>query len=81
MQVIHITYHITIIKYKNFKMTNLIYMISILNSIFTIVLYETRWIKQDLIYICLKKFLNQFYFLYIWKCLYLQQINIFGHAT
>jgi hypothetical protein len=58
MQVVHITYHIITAKYKNFKMTNLIYMIFILNSIFTIMLYEMRWIKQDLICICLKEFLN-----------------------
>jgi hypothetical protein len=45
MQVVHITFHIITAKYKNFKMTNLIYMIFILNSIFTIMLYETRWIK------------------------------------
>jgi hypothetical protein len=34
MQVVHINYHITIIKYKNFKMINLIHTKSILNSIF-----------------------------------------------
>jgi hypothetical protein len=37
MQVVHISYHITTTKYKNFKMINLIHMISILNFIFTIV--------------------------------------------
>jgi hypothetical protein len=42
MQVIHISCHITIIKYTNFKMINLIHMISILNSVFTIVFYTTR---------------------------------------
>jgi hypothetical protein len=42
MQVVHITYHITTTKYKNFKMINLIRMISILNSVFTIVLYVMR---------------------------------------
>jgi hypothetical protein len=40
---------------QNFKMINLIHMISILNSVFTIVLYAMRWTKQDLIYICFKK--------------------------
>jgi hypothetical protein len=34
IQVIHISYHITITKYKNFKMINLIHMISILNFVF-----------------------------------------------
>jgi hypothetical protein len=38
----HITCHITTTKYKNFKMINLIYMISILNSVFTIVFYAKR---------------------------------------
>jgi hypothetical protein len=42
MHVVHISCHITTIKYKNVKMINLIYMISILNFVFTIVLYETR---------------------------------------
>jgi hypothetical protein len=42
MQMVHISYHITTIKYKYFKMINLIYMISILNYVLTIVLYETR---------------------------------------
>jgi hypothetical protein len=42
MQVVHISCHITTIEYKNFKMINLIHMISILNSAFTIVFYATR---------------------------------------
>jgi hypothetical protein len=42
MQVVHISCHITTIKYKYFKIINLIHMISILNSIFTIVFYVTR---------------------------------------
>jgi hypothetical protein len=42
MQVVHISYHITTTKYKNFKMINLIHMISILNSVFSIVLYAMR---------------------------------------
>jgi hypothetical protein len=40
MQIVHISCHIATIKYKKFKMINLIYMISILNSVFTIVLYR-----------------------------------------
>jgi hypothetical protein len=68
----HITCHITTTKYKNFKMINLIYMISILNSVFTIVFYAKRWIKQDLICICFEEFLNQLNLLYIWIYLYLQ---------
>jgi hypothetical protein len=39
MQVIHISYHITITHYKNFKMISFTYMISILNFIFIIVFY------------------------------------------
>jgi hypothetical protein len=42
MKVIHISYHIITTKYKNFKIINLIHMISILNFIFTIVFYATR---------------------------------------
>jgi hypothetical protein len=42
MQVVYISCHITSIKYKNFKMINLIYMIFNLNFVFTIVLYTTR---------------------------------------
>jgi hypothetical protein len=42
MQVIHISYHITATKYNNFKMINLIYMIFILNFIFTIVFYAMK---------------------------------------
>jgi hypothetical protein len=42
MQVVHISCHITTTKYKKFKMTNLIYMISILNFVFIIVFYVTR---------------------------------------
>jgi hypothetical protein len=42
MQVVHISYHITTTKYKNFKIINLIHMISILNFNFTIVFYTTR---------------------------------------
>jgi hypothetical protein len=42
MQLVHISYHITTIKYKNFKIVNLIHMVYILNSIFTIMLYAMR---------------------------------------
>jgi hypothetical protein len=62
-------------------MINLIYVIFILNSIFTIVLYEMGWTKQDLICIYFEEFLNQLNLLYIWKYLYLQQIKIYGHAS
>jgi hypothetical protein len=56
IQVVHISCHIITIKYKNIKMINLIH-ISILIFVF-IVLYSTRRIKQDLIYICFEDFLN-----------------------
>jgi hypothetical protein len=72
MQVVHISCHITITKYKNFKIINLIHMISILNSIFTIVFYVMRLTKQDLLCIFFEEFLNQLNLLYIWICLYLQ---------
>jgi hypothetical protein len=42
IQVVHISSDITTTKYKNFKMINLIQMISILYSIFTIVFYTTK---------------------------------------
>jgi hypothetical protein len=42
MQVVHIRCHITTMKYKNFKIINLIHTISILNSVFTIVFYVMR---------------------------------------
>jgi hypothetical protein len=45
MQVVHISCHINNIKYKKFKMINLIYMIFILNFIFNIVLYTTEMNK------------------------------------
>jgi hypothetical protein len=64
MQVVYINCHITTTKYKNFKIINLIYMILILNSVFIIVFYTTTWKKQDLIFICFEKFLNQFNLLY-----------------
>jgi mannose/fructose/N-acetylgalactosamine-specific phosphotransferase system component IIC len=71
MQVVHISNHITTIKYKKIKMINLIHIISILNYVFTIVFYATRWTKQDVICICFEEFLNQLNSLYIWICLYL----------
>jgi hypothetical protein len=40
-------------------MINLNHMISILNFIFTILFYATRWIKQDPTRICFKEFLNK----------------------
>jgi hypothetical protein len=42
MQVVYISCHITTRKYKNFKMINLIHMISILIFVFIIVLYTMR---------------------------------------
>jgi hypothetical protein len=48
-------------------------MISILNSIFTVVLYTMRRTKLDLTCICFEEFLNQLNLLYICICLYLQQ--------
>jgi hypothetical protein len=42
IQVVHISSDITTTKYKIFKMINLIQMISILYSIFTIVFYTTK---------------------------------------
>jgi hypothetical protein len=65
MQVVHISCHITITKYKNFKIINLIHMISILNSIFTIVFYVMRLTKQDLLCIFFEESLNQLNLLYI----------------
>jgi hypothetical protein len=42
MQVVYISCHITTTKYYDFKMINLIHMISILNFVFTIVFYVMR---------------------------------------
>jgi hypothetical protein len=47
-------------------------MIYILNSVFTIVLYEMNKTRSHL-YICFKKFLNQLNLLCIFICLYLQR--------
>jgi hypothetical protein len=43
---------------KNFKMINLIPMIPILNSVFTVVSYVMRWIKLDTGCICFEEFIN-----------------------
>jgi hypothetical protein len=42
IQAVHISCHVTTIKYKSFKMINLIHMIYILNYVFTIVFYAMR---------------------------------------
>jgi hypothetical protein len=81
MEAVHISSHITTTQYKNFKMINLTHMVSILNSIFTIVFYVSRWMKQDLICIWFEEFLNQLNLFYICICLYLQQIKSYGHAS
>jgi hypothetical protein len=47
-------------------------MISILNSIFTVVFYTMRWTKLDLTCIYFEEFLNQLNLLYICIYLYLQ---------
>jgi hypothetical protein len=67
--------------YKNFKMINITYMISILNFVFIVVFYATRWTKQDHICICFKEILNQLNLLYIYICLYLQSILNFVFTT
>jgi hypothetical protein len=59
MQVVHISCHVTTTKYKNFKMINLILMISILNFVFTTVFYAMSSTKQYLICIWFEEFLNQ----------------------
>jgi hypothetical protein len=46
-------------------------MILILNSIFTVVFYATRWTKLYISCICFEEFLNQhnlFYIIYIYIC-------------
>jgi hypothetical protein len=55
-------------------MINLTYMISILNYIFTNMSYVMRWIKLDIICIYFEEFINQLNLLYIYICLYLQQV-------
>jgi hypothetical protein len=46
---------------------DLTHIISILNSVFTIVFYPMRWIKVDHNYICFEDFLNQLNLLYKYK--------------
>jgi hypothetical protein len=53
---------------KNFKIIYLTHMISILNSVFTIVFYPMRWTKLDHTCICFEEFLNQLNFLYKTWC-------------
>jgi hypothetical protein len=62
MQTIHLRIHFSIqlinsfsAIYKNIKMINITYMISILNSIFTVVFYVMRWTKHDPICICFEE--------------------------
>jgi hypothetical protein len=59
-------------------MINLIHMTSILNSIFTVVFYVTRWTKLDTAFICFEEFINQLNLLYISIYLYLQKDKIYG---
>jgi hypothetical protein len=54
-------------------MINITHMISILNSIFSVVLYAIRSTNLYLTCICFKEFLNQLNLVYICICLYLQQ--------
>jgi hypothetical protein len=62
MQTIHLNIHFSIqlinsfsAIYKNFKIINITYMISILNFIFMVVFHAMRWIKHDHICICFEK--------------------------
>jgi hypothetical protein len=54
-------------------MINLTHMISILISVFTVVVYATRWTKLDIFCICFEEFIDQLNLLYICIYLYLQQ--------
>jgi hypothetical protein len=58
-----------------------LYLQYILNSVFTVVFYTMRWIKQDLGCIYFKEFLNQLNLLYTCICLYLQQIKSYEHVS
>jgi hypothetical protein len=63
---------------KNFKIIYLTHMISILNSVFTVVFYPLRWTKLDHTCICFEEFLNQLNLLYkyrvsIYACLMIQK--------
>jgi hypothetical protein len=66
---------------ENIDMINITLMISIFNSIFTIVLYTTRWTKLDLTCICFEEFLNQHncsIFAYVYIC---NRARVMGHAN
>jgi hypothetical protein len=58
-------------------MINLTHIISILNFIFTVMIYAVKWLKLDLTYICLEEFLNQLnlLYVYIWN-----RIRFMGHT-
>jgi hypothetical protein len=65
MQTIHLNIYFNIhlinsfsVIYKNFKMININYMISILNSVFIVVFYAMRPTKHDHIYTCFEEILN-----------------------
>jgi hypothetical protein len=57
MQVVNISCHITTTKYKNFKMINLIHMISILNSDFSLC-YTRRDEENKILFAYVLKFLK-----------------------
>jgi hypothetical protein len=72
MQTIHLSIHFSIqlinlfnAIYKNFKMINITYVVSIFNFVFTVVFYAMIWTKQDHICICFKEILSQLNLLYI----------------
>jgi hypothetical protein len=52
---------------KNFKIVYLTHMIFILNSVFTVVFYPTRWAKIDHTCIYFEEFLNQLNLLYKYR--------------
>jgi hypothetical protein len=54
-------------------MINLTHMISILNSVFTVVFYVRKRTKLDTAYICFEKIVYQFNLFDICICLYFQQ--------
>jgi hypothetical protein len=58
-----------------------IYLWYILNYVFTVVFYVMRWIKEDPTCIYFKEFLNQLNLIYIYICLYLQQIKSYEHVS
>jgi hypothetical protein len=57
---------------KFLKLINLTHMISILNSVFTVMFYTTRWTKLDINCISFEELINQLNSLYICIYLYLQ---------